>query len=214
MQTKEFSLKKKNTTSQYDPSRDTVGKIYRDLQINSKGDHILVGDMTNEIMKDFKVDVEEGLAACFKHSKNKNEGRPFYLMIHEKKDLQMKNALCRVRHYFGFLPWPEDDTTVFYGNPKTNSVHFCWSIPHSSEMDNIIMNPNLFDPLLVMQVKAWKAFDLRPFGFIESQDFGWIPNPHHKFTKIGEFHDGSRPEQKPIRGSTRDLPEGTGKDKK
>lgn len=197
--------KQNSNKSHYDPTRDTIGKIYRDLQTNNKEDHILVGDMSNEIMKDLKTDIEEGLADCFKHSIDKKDSTPFYFMIHEKKDLQMKSSLLRVRHYFGFRPWPEDDTTVFYGVPKTKCIYFCWCLPHSSEMDNVLMNPEKFDLLMVIQVRAWKEFNLRPFGFYPHPNEGWLPNPHHKYQKIGEYNDG--PQSKPESGSKRIIQE-------
>lgn len=164
----------KQHKSQYDPSRDTVGKIYRDLQLHQKGDEILVGDMSNSQMKDLVDDINEGLAL------DPYDGKPFYLLIHEKRDLQMKMAQLRRRFTFSYRPYPEDDTTVFWKNPKTQEVRFCWSIPHWSEMDNILMNAHNFDENLVKQIKAWKDVDLTKFGFYYHKEHKWVPNPKHK----------------------------------
>ena len=105
-------------------------------------------------------------------------------MIHEKKDLQMKRALCRRILYFGYRPWPEDDTVVFWKNPKSQELRFCWALPHWSEMDNIIANPEHYDKRYVMQVKAWKAYNLTPFGFVLDAKESWVPDKRWKDTVV------------------------------
>jgi hypothetical protein len=160
--------------SLYDPTRDTVGKIYRDAQLNNTEDYIEVGDMSREIM----TSLVEDLNTAFK-SFDKKE-KPYYLVVHEKKDLQMKNAILRRLIYVPYRPWPEDDTTVFWRDPKTNETRFCWCLPHWSEMDNVLQNPSLFDKEFVYQIKKWKDFDLIPFGFYEHPTEKWIPNPKWK----------------------------------
>lgn len=171
-------------SSLYDPSRDTVGKIYRDAQINSDGSPIIVGDLTHELAKDLITDINEALQTYSKRSLEKHEGKPFYLMIHEKKDLQMKKAILRRMLYFGYRPYPEDDTVVFWKDPKTNELRFCWALPHWSEMDNVLANPEQFDAEMIRHVKAWKANDLTPFGFYNHPTLKWIPNPKWKDQKI------------------------------
>ena len=169
--------------SLYDQTRDTVGKTYRDLQIQGS-DPIIVGDMSNEMMRDLVTDINDAIQSFSKHSLDQKEGKPFYLMIHEKKDLQMKRALLRRMIYFGYRPWPEDDTTVFWCNPKTKELRFCWSLPHHTEMDNMLMNAHQFDAKLIEQILAWKAVNLKPFGFVHDADLKWIPNPKWKDKKI------------------------------
>lgn len=175
------------TKSLYDQSRDTVGKMYRDLQIKGDHDPIIIGDLSNEVMKDLVVDINEALASFSKHSLEKNEGKPFYLMIHEKKDLQMKKALARRMIYFGYRPWPEDDTTVFWKDPKKDELRFCWSLPHWSEMDNMLMNPDQFDKTFIWLIKAWKDYNMRPFGFMDHPELKWIPDPQWKDKDIEEY---------------------------
>lgn len=170
--------------SQYDPSRPTVGKIYRDAQMEYDGIPILTGDMSNEVTKGLVEDINDALSSFSLHSLAKNNGDPFYLMIHEKKDLQMKSAIARRMLYFGYRPWPEDDTVVFWKNPKTNELRFCWALPHWSEMDNMIANPDQFDPELIEHVKAWKKYDLKPFGFYYHKELKWVPNPKWEDKKI------------------------------
>lgn len=163
-------------TSRFDPSRETVGKIYRDLQINSDHDSIQVGDMANAIIPDLVQDINDGLAT-------KPYGdAPFYLMVHEKKDLQMRTALLRRILFFPNhkRPWPEDDTTVFWKDPKTQEVKFCWCLPHWSEMDNILMNPTDYEPDYVEKIISWKKYDLIPFGFYYHKKLKWVPNPKFK----------------------------------
>lgn len=158
--------------SHYDPSRKTVGAIYREAQMSHDGSDIIVGDMTNEMTKSFIEDLNDALKA------NPFQDKPYFIMFHEKKDLQMKSALLRRVLFFKFRPWPEDDTVVFWTNPKTGEVRFCWCLPHWSEMDNILTNESLFDKELVFQIKAWKRFELEQFGFMKNEWGNWTANPY------------------------------------
>ena len=162
--------------SQYDPSRPTVGKIYRDLHTDAKPEIIQVGDMTNEILKDFVVDINDAI----KEGTKDFDGRPFYILVHEKKDLQMKDALLRRIFKQLYRPYPEDDTTVFWHDPKAFETRFCWCLPHWSEMENIIRAKEFFDHALVEQVMAYRRIDLHHFGFIPCEKRGWKVNPYFK----------------------------------
>src|SRR5258708_1976089 len=154
-------------TSKYDPTRDTVGKIYRDVNLNNHETFIECGDMSRELTTSLVVDINDALRNFdmgIGISADKI-GKPYWMMIHEKKDLQMKTAVLRRMLYFGYRPYPEDDTVVFFKNPKKQDLRFCWCLPHWSEMDNILANPDQFDPEFVYQIKSWKNYDLTPFGF-------------------------------------------------
>lgn len=165
-------------TSKYDPTRDTVGKIYRDAQLNNHEDFIEVGDMGRELTTALVDDINDAI-------KNYDlKGKPYYLMVHEKKDLQMKTALLRRLLYFGYRPWPEDDTIVFYKNPKKQDLRFCWCLPHWTEMDNILASPDQYDSEYVHQVSSWKKYDLTPFGFYHDPKEKWIPNPSWRDKKV------------------------------
>lgn len=161
-------------TSSYDPTRPTVGKIYRDLQIASDGTHVVVGDMTNELMRGLVDDINDALVT------DPFDNSPFYLMVHEKKDLQMKSALLRRLLFFPYRPWPEDDTTVFYKDPKAQLLRFCWCLPHHTEMDNILNNSEFYDQEFIEHIVAWKAFDMVKFGFMKDKELKWIPNPRYR----------------------------------
>lgn len=159
--------------SHFDPSRETVGKIAQDAALSADGYPIEVGDMKGAILPDLVNDINHAL--CTPSEKC------FYLLVTEKKDLQIKNAIARTLKHLDYRPWPEDNTTVFWKNPKTQELRFCWDIPHWSEMDNILANPFLWDIELVRTVDAWKKFDLSYFGFYYHPKFKWIPtNPIDK----------------------------------
>lgn len=164
------------TKSLYDQNRDTVGKIYRDLQINSKPEYIEVGDMNNAIMPGLVEDINEAIVS----GGIEFGGRSFYIMIHEKKDLQMPSALCRRVIKQLWRPWPEDDTTVFWHDPQAADTRFCWCLPHWSEMENILACKDLFDHKLVEEVMAWRRYDLHHFGFVQDDIGNWKPNPKYK----------------------------------
>jgi len=162
--------------SHLEPFRNTVGHIYRESQIHGDKSPIECGNMTEEIMKGYVEDLNEAFMIP--------EENPFYVMLTEKKDLQMKSALCRKIVIFknNHRPWPEDNTTVFWKNPKTQEIRFCWDLPHWSEMDNILANKDKFDITLVAQIIAWKNFDLYSFGFIplDIKKDRWISNINWK----------------------------------
>ncbi len=163
--------------SKYDPTRKTVGAIYRDAQLNNTEDYIQVGDMTRELMSSLIEDLNDTI-----QSKPFGD-KSFYITIHESRDLQMKNAFRRRMITTLYRPWPEDDTVVFWVDPSSNSVRFCWCLPHHSQMDNILANELLYKDQ-VAEVKAYKAFDLYYFGFKKDEMGNWIANEHYKDKKL------------------------------
>ena len=164
--------------SHYDPSRDTVGKIYRDLHTARNTNQIIeVGDMTNDIMPGLVDDINDAI----KEGTKDFNGRPFYVMVHEKKDLQMKDALLRRIFKQLWRPYPEDDTTVFWHDPRGFETRFCWSLPHWTEMDNMLNGKDFYDKYLITDIMAWKRNDLTHFGFRKTgMGDRWEANPHFK----------------------------------
>jgi hypothetical protein len=163
--------------SLYDPTRKTVGAMYLDAQKNNKEDRVEVGDLSRELMSSLVTDLNETIAS------NPHEGKEFYITVHESKDLQMPRLIRRRMLTSVYRPYPEDDTVVFWVNPATNQVKFCWCLPHWSEMDNILACPNLFEKEHVEEVKAWKREDLHFFGFKKDEIGNWMPNEHWKGDK-------------------------------
>lgn len=149
--------------SRFDPTRNTVGSIARDAILNADSYPLLVGDLTTPIMKDMVDDLNEALL------KNPYNDEPFYVVIHESKDLMQPNMIKRKVITLSFRPYPEDDTIVFWKDPKTQDVRFCWCLPHWSEMDNILANSHLYDGSYVETIKAWKEENLVPFGFLDTK---------------------------------------------
>lgn len=162
--------------SHYDPSRDTVGKIYRDLHLHSPKELIQVGDMSNEMLPGLVEDINDAI----KEGTKEFNGRAFYILIHEKKDLQMREALLRRIFKQLWRPYPEDDTTVFWHDPKAFETRFCWSLPHWSEMANMLNSHSLFDPKMIQEIRAWRSNDLFHFGFMKDEIGNWIANPNFK----------------------------------
>lgn len=157
--------------------RDTVGTTY--LKAQAMGEkHVEVGDMCREIMSSLVEDLNDTI------SSNPHQDRPFYITIHESKDLQMKSCLRRRMLTTLYRPWPEDDTTVFWTDPKSATTLFCWTIPHWSEMDNMLNNELLYDNELIANIKAWKSMDLYRFGFCKDDLGNWIPNLKFKDKKL------------------------------
>lgn len=166
------------TQSLIDPARDTVGKIYRDAQINNQRDMegLVIGDLTAELEKSLVDDLNDTIVEGTKEFK----GRPFFITVYEKKDLQMPKAILRRLYKTLYRPWPEDDTVVFSVTPSNNEVRFCWCLPHRSDMFNILMNAHLYNNEMVLDVKAFDVIDLHRFGFMKDKIGNWIPNLNHK----------------------------------
>lgn len=160
--------------SLYDPTRKTVGALYRDLQMNGDKTPVTVGDMTNELQSSLVVDLNETIES------NPHQGRDFYITVHESKDLQMPSLIRRRMLTSVYRPYPEDDTLVFWVSPSKAQVLFCWCLPHWSEMDNMLASADLYEPDLIREIKAWKNVDLYHFGFTKSPMGDWIPNEHFK----------------------------------
>lgn len=159
-------------TSHYDPSRETVGAIYRNAQLTNRVDRIETGEMTHEIMKSMVDDLNEAIVDGAKEFQN----REFYITVHEKKDAQMPSCILRRMIKTLYRPWPEDDTLVFRIFPTSNDVYFCWCLDHWTVMENKLASAELFDPVEINQIRAWKNYDLTSFGFSKLMNGNWIPN--------------------------------------
>lgn len=162
----------KDFTSSIDPTRETYGAIYNKAQ--QEGEKLVeIGDMSRELTNSLVDDLNETIAS------NPYDGEIFYITVYEKKDLQMPNSILRRLYTTKYRPYPEDDTIVFKVNPKNQHLDFCWCIPHHTEMLNVITNVSQFDKALVDDVLAWRANDLKHFGFdiIKTKDNKRMPVP-------------------------------------
>ena len=156
--------------SHIDPTRETAGKIYRDAQITGeKG--VVIGDVNHEIKKDLVTDINEAIELGTKEM----DGKPFYLAIYEKYDLMLKKGLVRIRKITKYRPYPEQDMMCFHVYPG-GDVYFCWELPHRTQMMNILMTPDLFDPARVQIIKRWENLQLEYFGFKKDENGDWIEN--------------------------------------
>lgn len=155
--------------SNLDPSRDTVGSIYRDAQINGERG-VVIGDVNHEIVKDLVKDVNEAI----EEGKKEMGEKPFYLAIYEKYDLMLKKGLVRLRKITKYRPYPEQDTMVF--KVHGDDVWLCWELPHRTQMMNILMNENIFDPERVLTIKRWENIQLEYFGFTKDEMGNWVEN--------------------------------------
>lgn len=170
--------------SHYDPSRKTVGAIYNDAQLNNKEDRIEVGDMARELMSSLVCDLNDTL------DHYKDEKSIYYITVHESRDLQMKNCFKRRIIKTVYRPYPEDDTVVFKIDPISNTIWFCWCLPHWTEMTNILNNENLFVKDQVEEIRHWKNMDLYHFGFTKDAMGNWMANPYFEDKKLEHIPKG------------------------
>lgn len=161
--------------SQYDPSRKTVGEIYRDCQMYGEK-QLIVGDLSYEIRKSLADDLNDSIMTGIKDF----DGRPFYIRVYEKWDRQMKKALIRRMYKMVFRPWPESDSLVFKVVPYTSEVYFCWELPEHQEMINELNNPDLYDAERLVKYRKWEHMQLEYFGFVKDELGNWKENPLYK----------------------------------
>lgn len=161
-------------TSNIDPSRNTVGSIYRDAQIHGeKG--VIIGDVNHEIKKGLVEDINEAI----EHGAKELGGQPFYLAIYEKYDLMLKKGLVRIRKITKYRPYPEQDSMVFHVFPG-GDVFFCWALPHRTQMMNILMNPDLYTYEEVSKIRQWENLQLEYFGFTKDENANWVENKMYR----------------------------------
>lgn len=182
---------KMENKSKIDPTRETVGKIYRDAQINGERG-VVIGDVNHEIKKDLVVDINEAIEQGTKEM----NGQPFYLAIYEKYDLMLKKGLVRIRKITKYRPYPEQDMMCFHVYPGGGEVYFCWELPHRTQMMNILMSPGLFDPERVQMLKRWENLQLEYFGFKKNEDGFWIEN---EMFRGDTLMTASKPEDKKVK---------------
>lgn len=175
--------------SKIDQTRETAGKIYRDAQINGERG-VVIGDVNHEITKDLVKDINEAIEQGTKEM----GGNPFYLAIYEKYDLMLKRGLVRIRKITKYRPYPEQDMMAFHVYPN-GDIYFCWELPHRSQMMNIMMSPDLFDPARVQMIKRWENLQLEYFGFKKDEEGNWVENPLYR----GDMLMGAQNGEKPIK---------------
>lgn len=172
--------------SHIDPSRNTVGSIYRDAQINGERG-VIIGDVNHEIKKDLVKDINEAIEQGQKEMGDK----PFYLAIYEKYDLMLKRGLVRIRKVTKYRPYPEQDSMVFHVYPN-GDIYFCWELPHRSQMINILMSPDLFDPTHVDLIRRWENLQLEYFGFKKDENDNWVENILYQGDYLMGSQDGKK----------------------
>lgn len=154
--------------SRYDPNRKTVGAIYRDAQFSGEK-QIITGDMNYELRASLVQDLNDTVKqGCIDF-----ENKPFYITVHEKRDLQMKNAFIRRMIKTKYRPYPEDDTLVFRVVPEFNDIFFCWELPHRSNMLNMLACPDLYPHDELQKYRRWENMQLEDFGFIKDELGNW-----------------------------------------
>lgn len=172
--------------SRIDPTRNTAGSIYRDAQINGERG-VVIGDVNHEITKDLVKDINEAIEQGTKEMGDK----PFYLAIYEKYDLMLKRGLVRIRKVTKYRPYPEQDMMAFHVFPN-GDIYFCWELPHRSQMMNMLMSPELFDPARIEMIKRWENLQLEYFGFAKDENGNWVENKLYRGDYLMGTPDGQK----------------------
>ncbi len=137
--------------------RDTVGTIA--LKARNQNERIAVGDMAHEFMPQLVEDLNEAILS------NPFDGRPFYIIVHEKKDAQLTNVILRRMVKQEYRPYPEPNTSVFWTDPATNETRFCWSLPHQSTFPQYLENASRYHKDQIKDIVAYNMERMDHFGF-------------------------------------------------
>lgn len=139
--------------------RETVGSLA--LKAQKSNENAEMGDLSRELTKSLADEINETIEA------NSHRTDPYYIVVHEKKDLMLKNALLRRIIIKEKRPYPEPATSVWKVDPKGGETFFCWMLPHWSNFPNILSNQDRYHEDLVNDIKAYKNYRLDRFGFKE-----------------------------------------------
>lgn len=137
--------------------RDTIGTIA--LKARGENERVAVGDMAHEFMPQLVDDLNESIRS------DPFEGRPFYIIVHEKKDAQLTNVILRRMIVQEFRPYPEPNTSVWWTNPKTQETRFCWSLPHQTTFTQYLENASRYAKEQIKDILAYQMERMEHFGF-------------------------------------------------
>lgn len=137
--------------------RETVGSIA--LKARKSNESVCVGDMAHEFMPQLVDDLNEAITS------NPFDDRPFYIIIHEKKDAQLTNVILRRVIKCENRPYPEPACSVFWTDPETQETRFCWSLPHTSNFENYIKNASKYHKDQIKDILAYNMERMDHFGF-------------------------------------------------
>ncbi len=172
----EAKLTKADMTKSLYGDRDTVGTIA--LLAQKSNERVCAGDMGHEMMPQLVDDLNDAI------KRNPFDDRPFYITIHEKKDLMLTNVIRRRVLSHEHRPYPETATIVFWTNPKTHETLFCWSLPHWSEFPQYIENASKYHKDQIKDIMAYKLERMEHFGFVkigENEDKTPVYRPIPRF---------------------------------
>ena len=79
----------------------------------------------------------------------------------------MKKALKRRVITTLYRPYPENNTKVFYTDPKKQRTYYCWELPHHSEIPNTLIHKHSNNHDYIRRLEEWMRNDLSNFGFIK-----------------------------------------------
>ena len=168
--------------SMFDPNRKTVGAISNEIR-NTDTKSVLIGDINHEMLKGFIDDVNSALDDGRKEFPNQS----FYVLVTEKWEYQMQNALVRKVALFKKRPYPEQNTTCFKYDYPSKTVKYCWDLPMRHEMWNVKQASAIFEPQVVADIEAWERNEMEHFGLMkDGLGDRWIENPNFKDREMGE----------------------------
>ncbi len=168
--------------SMFDPTRQTVGSLSNEVRA-ADTKSMQIGDINKEMLKGFIDDVNDAL----EQGRKEYPDQTFFVLVTEKWEYQMKNALYRKVALSKKRPYPEANTTCFKYDHNLKEVRFCWDLPMRHDMWNIQNSSALYAPQLVEDIQRWERFELEHFGFTKA-GLGdqWEENPYFKDRPLGE----------------------------
>lgn len=168
--------------SMFDPTRKTVGALSNDARA-ADAKSMTIGDINAEMLKGFIDDVNNALD----DGRKQFPDQTFFVIVTEKWEYQMKNALFRKVALSKKRPYPEANTTCFKYDHNMKEVRFCWDLPMRHDMWNQKATQNLYAPQIIEDIMKWERFELEHFGFTKvGLGDQWEENPYFKDRPLGE----------------------------
>jgi len=142
--------------SQYG-DRETLGtQLLKTYEEHMKSSPIEAGELAHEGGKSYMKMLIETV------EDHRNIRGIYYIQVIPKKELYAGNRAI----YFRFFarrsePLMEDDMDVWYVNNKTCELRLEWSLPHWSEFDIFLRNPDEHDKNLIKWILKYKKMQER-----------------------------------------------------
>ena len=116
--------------------------------------------LARDLHHDMLADLAGKLKTFVMDEAQKNPSKSFYVLVYMGKDLTLETVVRAVIQARWTKPRPEPSSFLYYFDHKKETFDLLYSLPPEYSMANILMQPHLYDPLLVDWVRKYKKNEL------------------------------------------------------